>query len=264
MSATPSPKPGAPRGPRTTPRPAPRLSVAPAAAPARPESAPERRRRKRGWFSRWAHRPVSLDAMDARAGRAGRAVWRWARWAVLAAGVAGLAWGGARLAELRHPVLVARHRAEALCFALAAPPAFAPPMAVECASAIVRGRFGTLTPPGVAVREAMGLRADMVLQERRYTVGDFDVTAMWLRLPPGSGATYWMVLAWMEGSDLATSSFGFAGDEADLTREQRDAGEQVLRRVLLPDHFRAGVVPDVRWRAPRGETLPRFGPRRAG
>jgi len=69
-----------------------------------------------------------------------------------------------------------------------------------------------------------------------------------------------MVLAWMEDADLATCSFGFAGDEPDLTREQRDAGEQLLRRVLLPDHFRAGAPPDVRWRAPNGRTLPAFGP----
>ena len=127
----------------------------------------------------------------------------------------------------------------------------------------MRGRFGQHTPAGIAVREVMLLRPEMVLQERRYVAGDYDITVMWLRLPPGSGATYWMVVAWMEDSDLATCSFGFAGDEADLTREQRDAGEQVLRRVLNPDHFRAGTLPDVRWRAPRGETLPRFGPRTA-
>jgi len=206
---------------------------------------------------------VSVEAIDARVSRAAHATWRWARWPLLGAAIAGLAWGGMRLAELRHPPLAPRHRAEALCFALADPP-FAPPMTVECAAAVTRGRFAANTPPGLAVRQMMRVRPDMVLQERRYPVGDFDVTVMWLRLPPGSGATYWMVLAWMEGSDLATCSFGFTGDEPDLTREQRDAGEQVLRRVLLPDHFRAGSLPDVRWRAPRGETLPRFGPKSAG
>src|SRR5436309_1282398 len=96
--------------------------------------------------------------------------------------------GGARTAEpsaapglpgpRRVPLLTPRHRAEALCFALAAPPPFTPPMAGEPGAALVRGRFGAATPAAMALRQAMRFDDPMVHSERTERVGDFDVTTL--------------------------------------------------------------------------------------
>jgi hypothetical protein len=176
--------------------------------------------------------------------------------------VAGLAAGAWGLQQSRVPVLTPRYRAEALCFLLTERPVYSPPMHVESDAAMVRGRFSPDTPPNLAIREAMHLRDDMVVSEERRTVGDFDVTVMWLRLPTVD-VGHWLVIGWMEGSDLAMCSFRFAGDPMDLTADQILWGHRLTDRVLEPTFFRAGVVPDVRWRPVDGNPMPGFGPREA-
>lgn len=198
--------------------------------------------------------------MDARAGRVARVAWRWGRWLALAAGIAGLAWGGVKLAELRQPVLVARHRAEALCFALAAPPPFAPPMTVEPSAALVRGRFGATMPPSMALRAAMQLDDRMVLSERTERIGDFDVATAWLRLPGAETSHRWLVVGWMEGTDFALCSFRFRGDTDELTPAERQWGGRLLARILVPQNFRTGALPAFRLRGSRDGDLPVFGP----
>jgi len=158
----------------------------------------------------------------------------------------------------RGPVLTPRHRAEALTFSLVRS-RFAPPMEVEPSAALVRGRFSPQTPPGVAAREAMGFRDEMVIQERTARIGDYDVDVLWLRLP-GRQEGHWLVVAWMEGSDLALCNFRFASTETDLTPDELLWGQRLLSSILMPENFRLGVVPDFRL---RGEPPKAFGPAKA-
>jgi hypothetical protein len=64
----------------------------------------------------------------------------------------------------------------------------------------------------------------------------------------------------MEDSDLAMCSYRFAGDPTDLTSDQILWGHRLTDRVLQPEYFHAGAVPDVHWRVAGHETLPSFGP----
>jgi len=160
----------------------------------------------------------------------------------------------------RTPGLVPRHRAEALCFALAQPPPFAPPMMVQPSAALVRGRFGTMTPAGFALQELMHFTDDMVIKQQIQHVGDFDVAIFWLRLP-GPENQHWLVLAWMEDADLAVCNFRFTGTSPVLSAEERAWATRLMRRVLLPGYFRAGTLPRVRLRAADNGTMPTFGPR---
>jgi hypothetical protein len=164
------------------------------------------------------------------------------------------AWSG------RTPRLAPRHRAEALCFLLARPPAFAPPMVVEPSAARVRDRLAPGVTASLALRQEMGFDEGMVIEESAGRVGDFDVTVLWLRLPPGEIARHWLVVGWMEGSDLEACTFRFAGTEHDLSSEEREWGRRLLDRVLLPLYFRAGTLPRVTRRAARDAPVPAFGP----
>lgn len=245
----------APAAPAAPPDPAP---TAPADGP--PAGVPERRRRRRGALSRLLTGPFPAGAIEAKLHVVTRPLVRALAVTAPLLCIAGLVWALGDAWSRRVPVVTPRHRAEALCFALAAPPPFRPAMTVEPGAALVRGRFTAATPPGMAIREAMRLDERMVISERMRRVGDFEVATLWLRLPGPPG--HWLVVGWMEGSDLALCSFRFAGD--DLTSETRDWGDRLLARVLTPANFRAGSLPAVRLRAPRDGTLPAFGPATAG
>ena len=197
--------------------------------------------------------PVPAVRLGPRSNAALAALWRRA-WPVLAGlAVIGLvAW----IWIARIPTLVPRHRAEALTFSLARS-GFTPPMEVEPSAALVRGRFSLQTPAPVAAREAMGFSDDMVMQERTTRIGDYDVTVLWLRLPGRQGG-HWLVVAWMEGSDLALCSFRFASTETDLTPVEMLWGQRLLGSILMPENFRLGVVPPFRL---RGEPPKVFGPK---
>ncbi len=211
----------------------------------------ERRRHRRGAVSRLLTAPLPTTAIEARIARWTRALAR--AWPVLpAALVAALLW---LVWNARIPVIAPRHRPEALCFALAQEH-FDPPMTVEPSAAVVRGRFSQDTPAGVAVRDAMHFSDDMVIQESKRRVGDYDVDALWLRIPGGQG--HWLVLAWMEGADLELASFRFAGDETDLTADEALWGRRLEHLVLRRSYFRAGEVPMIRL---RGAAPTRFGPK---
>lgn len=219
--------------------------------PARPI---ERRRHRRGPLNRLITGPVPslrLGAGSTALGAAARRAWPIFA-GLLVLGVAALIW------QLHVPTLTPRHRAEALTFSLARA-GFAPPMDVEPSAALVRGRYSAQTPAPVAVRDAMGFRDDMVMQERTARIGDYDVTVLWLRLPGREGG-HWLVVAWMEGSDLALCSFRFTSTETDLTPAEMLWGQRLLGSILLPENFRLGVVPDVRL---RGEPPKMFGPAKA-
>lgn len=203
--------------------------------------------------------PLPAAALEARFARVGRPLLRAARAAAPVLCIAALIWAVAHAWLTRTSPLAPRHRAEALCFALATVPAFSPPMAVEPGAALVRGRFSPATPPGIAVRQAMQLDDRMVISERTRQVGDYEVATAWLRLPTSS--EHWLVVGWMEGADLALCSFRFAGDGGDLTPEERLWGGRLLERILVAENFRAGALPAVRLRGARDGALPPFGPR---
>jgi len=250
MSAT--IRPGTPR--QTTRFPA--ASAPVAAAPARPVARVASRARPR--------RPLTLPGA-AWLRHHGRSIARASSVAgtiVLGIAVLGaLGWGGRVLWENRLPRLAPRHRPEALCFVLAEPPAFAPPMHVEPSVAVVRGRFTPNTPAGYAIRTAMDLQDLPVFRERRAQVGDYEVTTMWVRVPGREGA--WLLAGWMEGSDLALCSFQFAADDG-VPPEVVAWGDRLLARVLVARNFQAGALPSTGWRATPGATLPSFGPPLAG
>ena len=214
----------------------------------------ERRRRRRGALSKLLTAPLPRGAIEPRLGGWASALAR--AWPLLGVAIVvallWLVWSG------RTPVITPHHRPEALCFALAQA-RFAPPMVVEPAAAVVRGRFNEHTPVSLAVRDAMHFTDDMEIQETLYRVGDYDVSAVWLRIPGGRG--HWLVLAWMDHSDLELASFRFAGDDTDLTPDDVLWGNRLKRAVLVEQYFRAGAGPAIRLRAPGGAAPRRFGPK---
>jgi hypothetical protein len=265
--------------------------------PVRPASPPDRRRTTpsspprepiplptRSYVSPWAPQPATAPTLAPggierrkRGGRVTRAlssplpalsperarqIGRWTLRVGLALAaivmLAGIGLGGRALWEMRRPVLLARHRPEALCFRLAESPAFAPPMTIEPSVSVLRGRFGPTTPAGYAIREAMGLTDPLVVGEKKRTVGDFEVTTLWARIPGQDG--FWLVLGWMEGSDLASLSFHFPSEDGALTKDIVTWGDRLMGRLLVPANFRTGAPPSASWRQAGKATLPTFGP----
>lgn len=153
-----------------------------------------------------------------------------------------------------------RHRAEAVCFALAQSPVFDPPMSVECNAAMIRGHFPSHTTIAIALQSVMNFTDEMVVQQSHQSVGDFDVTSMWLRLPESGGSSHWLVLGWIEGSDLAVCSFRFGGRGPVIGEEERFWGQWLMQRVLQAENFQAAGPPKVRVRLAEHQRLPRFGP----
>jgi len=174
--------------------------------------------------------------------------------------LAALAWVALEAWSRRVPALEPRHRAEALCFVLAQPPPFDPPLVVEPSSALARDRFAPGTTAPMALRQLMRFDESMVSDERSTRIGDFDVTTLWLTLPPGETARHWLLVTWLEGDDLAVCSFRFAGTERDLSPEARAWGDRLVSRILRPEHFRASALPRVTLRVPQDGRLPAFGP----
>ena len=162
----------------------------------------------------------------------------------------------------RRPVQVTpRHRAEALCFSLAQPPRFSPGVRVTPSAALVQTNLSQTTPPAVALQYTMKFTDEMVLRAASEHVGDYDVASMWLRIPDDARAHLWLVVCWMEGSELAVSNFRFAGDASVLTAEHETWGGEILERVLVERFFEAGVLPDVTLRVRPDQTaMPVFGP----
>lgn len=101
----------------------------------------------------------------------------------------------------------------------------------------------------------------MVITERTERIGDYDVATAWLRLPGAETSHRWLVVGWMEEADFALCSFRFVGDTDELTPAQRQWGGRLLARALVPQNFRAGVLPAFRLRGSRDGAVPVFGPR---
>jgi hypothetical protein len=226
------------------------------AKPAGPPGGIERRRRRRGLLSRLIEVRIPLPKISPRV----RAAFRWTALSAASVVVVGtVVWMLVSWAQ-RASEIAPADRPEALCFALAAPPVFAPPMRVEPSGAMVRGRFVPGTPIQLALRSSMKFTDDMVISERVRRVGDFEVASVWLHLP-GEGQDHWLIVGWMEGPDLAVCNFRFASDSPELTPNETAWGNRLLARILRPQYFRADTLPQVRLRATHGRALPTFGPK---
>ncbi len=159
----------------------------------------------------------------------------------------------------RVPPVQARHRAEALAFQLVTPPREKPPMEVAVSAAVSRGQVAAVAPPAFALRQAMDFDDAMVLEESTRRVGDFDLCLAWLHLP--GEQQHWLVTGWVEEGDLEVLNLRFACDGPELSDEERQWGERILARVLVPSNFTAGPFPVTRLRLPsRGAALPLLGP----
>ena len=217
-------------------------------------------RARRSLVTRLFTVPLSPRALEDRARRRGRRLLGWL--AALIPGLFLVALASA-LADAwsRRPVeLEPRHRAEALCFALAERPRFAPPMRVEPSAAVVRRGFPASTPPAIALQRVMRFSDEMVLSARARPIGDYEVADLWLRIAGPSGPEYWLIVCWMNGAELEVCNFRFEGMGAVLSDAQREWGTRLLARVLVAKHFERDVLPKVRLRVEGGRTMPVFGP----
>lgn len=215
---------------------------------------------RRSLLTRLFTAPLSPRALEQRAKGRMRTVFGWMAALLPALFIAALA-SAVGDAWMRRPVdLEPRHRPEALCFSLAARPAFAPPMRVRPSVAIVRGRFAESTPPAVALQQTMRFTDAMLLSAGTREVGDFEVADLWLRITGRGAPEYWLIVCWMNGEDLEVCNFRFEGDGPVLTDAQREWGRRLLGRVLTPGNFRREALPRARLRLRDGETMPVFGP----
>lgn len=222
-------------------------------------------------FARLTSEPVATPELDAQARAAARPV---LRWTLILIPVAMLIAAGFLVTDIVSQIpepVAPRHRAEALCFELERPDPrthrrFAPPMRIDPSAALLQGHFAPGESAPLALREVMRLDESMVLGESRQAVGDYQVSVLWLDLPPAAGepldsGRHWLVLAWLEGTDLAVCNFRFAGSGGATTLEEREWADHLLARVLVPENFRASELPRVALWAPHGRvTLEPLGP----
>src|SRR2546428_10307962 len=132
---------------------------------------------------------------------------------------------------------LAPRRAEALCLLLARPPGFTPPMAMEPEVRVEREGFGPAATPALAAQQVLALDGPQLMRRWMEHVGDFDVAALWIRLP--GDERHALMIAWREGADLALCRFRFACQGAQLSVEEVQWGDALLDRLLVPRNFRA-------------------------
>jgi hypothetical protein len=221
---------------------------------------PDLQRTRRSLLTRLFTAPLSPRALEDRARRRVPRVLGWLAALLPALFIAALASAVADAWSRRPVDLEPRHRPEALCFALAEPPPFAPPMRVEPSVAVARERFPASTPPAVALQQVMRFSDDMVLRARTQRVGDFEVADLWLRIMDRQGPEYWLIVCWMNGEDLEVCNFRFEGGGPVLSDAQREWGSRLLLRVLKRSYFEDGRLPASTWRVRDGALMPVFGP----
>jgi len=217
-------------------------------------------RTRRSLLTRLFTAPLSPRALEERARRRSRRVLGWLAALLPLLFLAALASALADAWSRRPVEIEPRHRPEALCFALAAPPPFAPPMRVEPSAAVVRRGFPPGTPPAIALQQVMRFSDEMVLRARTQRVGDYEVADLWLRISGPTGPEYWLILCWMDGDALEVCNFRFAGDGPALSDAQREWGARLLLRVLVAANFEQGALPHARLTVHDGRTMPVFGP----
>src|SRR5258706_2262886 len=181
-------------------------------------------------------------ARDRRAGRAepgpvaGRAPVRVRASVVLAlaavlAGLAFIHW--TRFADSGTPL----DRAETVCRAIARSPHDSLAAGIESEVEFRRGNVDAQARPVPALEQALGLDESRVLRRWTQRVGDYDVAAMWVRLPGDD--RHALAVGWLEGSGLAVCRFRFPGHGASLSADEIERGDGLLDRVLVARNFRA-------------------------
>jgi hypothetical protein len=128
-------------------------------------------------------------------------------------------------------------RAEALCRELAGSPRDSLAAGIRSGVELRHGRFDARTPPAQALEQALGLDPSRILKHWTQRVGDYDVAAMWVRLPGDD--RHALVVGWIEGSGLAICRFRFPSRGARLSGDEIERGDDLLDRVLVPRNFRA-------------------------
>lgn len=204
--------------------------------------------------------PLSPQALEERARRRMRTVFGWMAALLPALFLVALAYAIGDAWSRRPVVLEPRHRPEALCFALAQRPAFAPPMRVEPSAAVVRRAFAAGIAPALALQQVMQFSDPMVLAAAERRTGDYDVASLWLKIADRGAPEYWLIVCWMNDGDLEVCNFRFAGDGPVLTDAQREWGERLLERLLRDANFRRDAMPRATFQVRDGRTMPVFGP----
>ena len=128
-------------------------------------------------------------------------------------------------------------RAETVCRTIARSPHDSLGVGIESDVEFRHGRFGPHAHPVPALEQALGLEPSRVLRRWTQRVGDYEVAAMWVRLPGDD--RHALAVGWIEGSGLALCRFRFAGHGATLTADEIERGDDLLDRVLVARNFRA-------------------------
>jgi hypothetical protein len=128
-------------------------------------------------------------------------------------------------------------RAETLCREVAGSPRDSLAAGMVPGVEFRRRRFDAATPPARALEQALGLDSTRILKHWTQRVGDYDVAAMWVRLPGDD--RHALVVGWIEGPGLAICRFRFPGRGAALSGDEIERGDDLLDRVLVPRNFRA-------------------------
>ena len=124
-------------------------------------------------------------------------------------------------------------RAGAVCRSLAHSPHDTLAAGIEAEVELRRGPFATAAP---ALARALGADSTRVLRHWTQRVGDYQVAALWVRLPDDD--RHALAVGWLEGRDLALCRFRFPGHGAFLTAGEIARGDDLLDRVLVPRNFR--------------------------
>ena len=145
-------------------------------------------------------------------------------------GVAFIAW--TRSAATGTPL----DRAEALCRRIAHSPDDSLAAGIQPGVEFQHGRLDTHAPLARVLARALNLDEPRVLRRWTQHVGNYDVAALWVRLPDDD--RHALVVGWIEDSGLAICRFRFPGRGPALSADEIERGDDLLDRVLVPRNFR--------------------------
>jgi len=127
-------------------------------------------------------------------------------------------------------------RAEVLCREVTASPRDSLAAGIVPGVEFRRRRFDPATPAARALQQGLGLDSSRVLRHWTQRIGDYDVAALWVRLPGDD--RHALIVGWIEGPGLAICRFLFPARGAVLSGDEIERGDDLLDRVLVPRNFR--------------------------